>query len=247
MELRGRLAKWAAWPGWRRTAPVAGSVAANLVIATAVIASLSAVHADNRLLNLNSLSVTLVSDSLPPPPSDTPRAMPQRPATPTLKAEQTPALRRDPSAATAASSAPSGGLADAESVYVGPEGLAGNGPPLGLKSMLEKDPCNSVEARLRGNCDSKFGKMLAKGELVQTPTPEQLKRMYPGLIVEADCGSKHLGCIQPDWISSNGTHPVGNKSPMSGGAGQLGGFHELVGRLGPPNEYHRDPGFGDGG
>ncbi len=129
-------------------------------------------------------------------------------------------------------------------VYIGPPGAVQAGPPLGLRGLLKKDPCNNLIEKMRGDCDTKWGKLLAEGEVVQEPSIEQLKRMYPGFVDEPACGSSHMGCLQADWRSLNGTRPM-MRGPASGGPAGLGGPAAGVGRLPPPNEYHRDPGFGD--
>jgi hypothetical protein len=69
--------------------------------------------------------------------------------------------------------------------------------------------------------------------------------MYPGFGEEPSCGSSHMGCIKKDerWTSLNGTHEVARKNGAS--TARLGSINEMIGRLGPRNEYQRDPGFGD--
>jgi hypothetical protein len=187
------------------------------------------------------ISVTLLPD-LPTPSRPEPQASAPRPAPPVPRRET--ARKAKPAAPE-----PSSSVTTAEpdgDVYVGPPSATAQvGPPLGLRSLLEKDPCSSVAEKMRGDCSTKWAKLIEKGEYVQEPTREQLKRMYPGFGEEPSCGSSHMGCIKAGerWTSLNGTHEVTRKN--GAGTSRLGSINEMIGRLGPHNEYHRDPGFGD--
>ncbi len=91
--------------------------------------------------------------------------------------------------------------------------------------------------------------MATLGDLLIEPSIEEMQKLYPGFAPPRfGACSKHMGCYsdyEGEWRSLNGTRAVGLKSPMAGGAGSLGGMHDMVGRLAPPNPYHVDPGFGD--
>jgi hypothetical protein len=257
MKPGAQIAKWAEWSGWRRIAPTAGSLLVNVTVLVVVGGNLAAGGMEPpkpRPGIAQPLTVTLVAEIPPlarPEPPDlqpaAPRAAPaESEVVPVAAALPRPKERKAaPSATAPSSSAPA--TDDETGVYVGPPGVAQIGPPLGLQGLLKKDPCNSVPARMRGDCDSKWGKMLAEGDIVQAPSAELLARLYPGFGNQDNCQSIHMGC--PDktkpWVSSIGTHSVGVKGPMAGGPGSLAGMNETVGRLGPKNDYQRDPGFGD--
>lgn len=238
MEMRNRIAGWASWAGWRRIAPFAASVLVNGAIVIAVT-SLAAGGME-PVRRPAAISVTLVPDTLPTraqPPAPAPQPAP-------------PAVHREASRkAEPLTPQTSPGVSSAEpdgEVYVGPpDATAQVGPPLGLRSLLEKDPCNSVAERMRNECSLKWAKLMAQGEYVQAPTREQLKRMYPGFGEEPSCGSSHMGCIKAGerWTSLNGTHAVGRRNGAM--TNRLGSINENLDRLGPKNEYQRDPGFGD--
>lgn len=245
MEMRNRIMGWAgrtSWGqiGWRRLAPLAASVLVNAIIVVG-ITSLTA-RGMQPIARPAAISVTLLPDLPPPPSRPEPRASAPRPAPPVIR--QAPGRKAEPVAPQpdpgAAAPSPDG------EVYVGPpDASAQAGPPLGLRSLLEKDPCSSAAERTRGDCSTKWAKLIEKGEYIQEPTREQLKKMYPGFGEEPSCGSKHMGCIKADeeWTSLNGTHAVTRKN--GAGTARLGSINEMIGRLGPHNEYQRDPGFGD--
>jgi hypothetical protein len=240
MEMRNRIMGWARWAGWGRFAPLAGSVLVNAII-VAGITGLTA-RGMQPIARPAAISVTLLPDLPPPPSRPEPHASAPRPAPPVPHRET--GRKAEPAAPDAAPSfatpAPDG------EVYVGPpDASAQVGPPLGLRSLLEKDPCSSVSERVRGDCSLKWAKLIERGEYVQEPTREQLKKMYPGFGEEPSCGSRHMGCIKKDerWTSLNGTHEVTRKNGAS--TARLGSINEMIGRLGPHNEYQRDPGFGD--
>ena len=239
MEMRNRIAGWAASAGWRRTAPFAASVLVNLAI-VAAIASLGAGGME-PIRRPAAISVTLLPDITPPPSRPEPAASAPSPS-PAIRHEASrkpaPAAPAPPS--SVASAAPDG------DVYVAPPAASAQvGPPLGLRSLLEKDPCNGVADKMRSDCALKWSKLMAQGEYVQAPTREQLKRMYPGFGEEPSCQSSHMGCIKTGerWTSLNGTHEVTRRNGAS--TSRLGSINQMNGRLGPANEYQRDPGFGD--
>lgn len=248
MRLRQRIV---GWTGWRRVAPACGSVVVNAIALSVVMTGLTAGGTETsrqRAAPRPAIAVTLISET--PPPKPQPRkaapvesrsAPPPAETSPRSPANFVPAKRKTetPSAGSHAPTAE-----NEDGVYIGPPGVDQGGPPLGLRGLLKKDPCNNLMEKLRGDCDLKWGKLLAEGEVVQEPSIEQLKRMYPGFVDEPSCGSSHMGCLEADWRSLNGTRPF-PRGPASGGPAGLGGPASGVGRLPPPNEYHRDPGFGD--
>jgi hypothetical protein len=154
-----------------------------------------------------------------------------------------PPLARNEKPKQAARPAPGSAPAeDEDGVYLGDTDFALSGVPLGLRGLMEEDPCAERAGKLRLDCDT-WSEKVAKGDLLAAPTLAQLKRMYPGFV--ETCRWK-VGCQEGEWISSNGTRSVFNSrgSPMMAGAGSLGGLHESVERLGF-NPDHTDPGFGD--
>jgi hypothetical protein len=240
MEMRSRIVGWTSWAGWRRIAPFAGSLLVNALIVVGVT-SLAAGGME-PIPRQSAISVTLLPDLPPPPTRPVPRAIAPRPAPPVVRRETD--RKSEPVAPQPApgvvTPAPDG------EVYVGPpDASAQAGLPPGLRSLMEKDPCSSVAERMRGDCAQKWAKLLPPGEYIPEPTREQLKRMYAGFINEPDCGSKHMGCIDKNekWTSLNGTHAVGRRNGAM--TNRLGSINENLDRLGPKNEYQRDPGFGD--
>ncbi|MBU6319083.1 MAG: hypothetical protein KGS00_05475 [Alphaproteobacteria bacterium] len=118
--------------------------------------------------------------------------------------------------------------------------------PAGLRSLLAIDPCADTLERLRKDCRLKWAGAMAPGGGVAPQVLEELAEAFPGFKPEGVFCSLHLGCSASAQARNlNGTRPVDRVSPMASGAGGLGGPHDLVGRLPPPNPYHVDPGFGD--
>jgi hypothetical protein len=250
MMLRERMAaaaRWSGWPGlvdWRRYAPAAGSVVTHIVILVG-LASFLAASGGERMPPKPpppTLQVTLVAET--PAPAGRPLAPPVVPRpTPPAKAdslpEAPPPAAKNDKQRQAANPAPA---AVDEGVYLGETDLALSGVPLGLRGLMEEDPCAGRSGKLKIDCAT-WSDRIAKGELLAAPTLAELKRMYPGFV---ETCRWRVGCQEGEWISANGTRSVYNYngSPMMSGAGGLGGINELVGRLGF-NPDATDPGFGD--
>jgi hypothetical protein len=182
-----------------------------------------------------------------PTPPDAPKAPPR--SDPKSEAAEAPPVAKDPrkdqKQQAAARPAIAGGAPsqDEGGVYLGDSELAASGVPLGLRSLLEADPCKPKNGLPRGDCGPTWSEKFASNGFEIIPTEAQLRRMYPGII--PPCPYK-VGCEGGEWISANGTRSVFNArgSPMMSGAGGLGGINETVSRLGF-NQDHTDPGFGD--
>ncbi len=114
--------------------------------------------------------------------------------------------------------------------------------PRGLAGLLGRDPCDDPRERLRlPDCPSAFG---SGGSNVRAGDIENMQVAALEKEFGPQCTQLH-GCLPMPTKTLNGLNPVESRSAMSAGAARLGGIHDLVGRLGPPNWYHVDPGFGD--
>lgn len=140
-----------------------------------------------------------------------------------------------------------GGQVDSLTEFVtpGPTGIVGE-VPAGLRSLLSVDPCEDTLERLKKDCRLRWAGAMAPGGGVSAEILEELAEAFPGIKPDGVFCSLHLGCgAAAQILNLNGTRPVDRVSPMASGPGGLGGPHDLVGRLPPPNPYHVDPGFGD--
>jgi hypothetical protein len=252
MKLRELIAGWPQWPGWRRYAPAAGSVATHVVLGLALASMLAATSKPQRLgvIAPRQLEVTLVAETpLPPrgirptPPEPRRTPPPSQPKAEVLPdAPRTEKDSRKDQKQQQAAAEPS--ATDEGGVYLGESSVALSGIPLGLRSFFETDPCHPKKGLPRGDCGSQWAEKLAKSDTLLVPTAQQLRRMYPGIIPA--CPYK-AGCDGlPEGKLNNGTRSVFNSfgSPMMAGAGSLGGMSQTVERLGF-NPDHTDPGFGD--
>jgi hypothetical protein len=263
MKLRERAGEFLRWPGWLRCAPAAGSVATHIVFGVAIFSVLAATSKPSpreTRFATPQLEVTLVAESLPPKgskptPPDAPKAPPQSEVSPSTDGAPpiARAPRKDDKRRAGERPAISGGKPSEEEggVYLGDSDLADSGVPLGLRSLLESDPCAPKKGLPRGDCGPSWTQKFASNTYTITPTEQQLRRMYPGII--PPCPYK-VGC-NDSAKNINGTRSVGRPppgsirdtgsgSPMAGGAAGLGGLHDSIGRLGF-NPDHTDPGFGD--
>jgi hypothetical protein len=263
MKLRERAGELLRWPGWRRTAPVAGSAIAHVVLGAAILSVLAATSTPSPRAPSQiapQLEVTLVAESLPPKgirptPPDAPKAPVQSDAIPSTDTAPPTARapRKNEKQQSGARPPIAGGKPseDEGGVYLGDSDLADSGVPLGLRGLLEADPCEPKKGLPRGDCGATWTQKFASNTYTITPSEQQLKRMYPGII--PPCPYKS-GC-ERSAMNVNGTRSVGRAppgssrdtgsgSPMAGGAAGLGGPHDSIGRLGF-NPDHTDPGFGD--
>ncbi len=243
-----RLQLVATWPGWRRHAPAAGSVAFHLVTAALIAATLGvaagapATNApDEEFLAID--LVSLPPEEIPPPSSGVtpPRAPAPRP-TATEPAPSISGPRHTPLVPETPSTP--GGPADSDSVYLGPPSvLIGPGTPPGLAGLMGRDEC---AARFGPKSKECAGQELAartgdKDSLMprsRLELAEHFGAYMPTCLYLVGCDEKR------EYISPAGTRAPPPQSPASAGAEQLGGIHDSVGRL-DFNPDHFDRGFGD--
>lgn len=263
MKLRERLEQGLRWPGWRRWAPAAGSFVAHVFLGMAVFSMLAATARPSRVVVPlpSSLEVTLVAETAAPPPGRRPTppdAQKARPRSESLPdAADTQPIAKDPrkdqkkQGALRPDIAGGTPLDDKGGVYLGDAAMADSGAPLGLRSLMEEDPCKPKKGLPRGDCGPRWAEKFASNNVQILPTEAQLRRMYPGII--PPCPYK-VGCDAGEWRSSIGTRSVAGRdgaagrmyygNAMNAGAAGLGGIHDIVPRL-PFNPDHVDPGFGD--
>lgn len=236
-------AGWSAirrWDGWRRYAPVVGSVAAHIFVGAAIVSVMAASTVKPQPAwsppSPPELQVTLIAETPRPQPRPAerpaprpPRAaadadtIPDRPRTAPRKEE-----KRKPEAA------------EEESVFV-PPSIFNDNVPLGLRNMASEDRCNPRKSLRPADCGPQWSDKIAPAQSWQLASADELKQYYGDII--GPCRF-NVGCEPGEWISSIGTRSVAG-SPMAGGAASLtGGAESQTGRL-PPHPDHRDPGFGD--
>jgi hypothetical protein len=252
MVLRDRIAVVVRWPGWagltnwRRYAPAAGSVVTHIVLAAVFVSFLAASGGERMPLKPAPpmLEITLVAETPTAPIRPLAPGPPPRPTQPRASdpSPEAPPVAKNQNQKRSAGPAPAAPADSEDGVYLGDADLALSQVPLGLRGLMEEDPCANRAGKLRLDCET-WSEKIGRGELLAAPTLAQLKRMYPGFV---ETCRWRVGCDGGEWASTNGTRSVYsyNGSPMMSGAGGLGGIHELVGRLGF-NPDHTDPGFGD--
>jgi len=233
-----------AWPGWRRYGPAAGSIATHVVLLAAVASMLGAVGKsppERPRLPSPSLEVTLVAETPPPrsvraplePPRVLPRAQPDAEAPPAAEPRKDQKLREAASQQLAATAEPSD-----DGVYLG---ASPPGAPLGLRSLLESDPCKFANGLKNKDCGMRWSEKIPQGDALRLASKEELRQLYGEFMPVCP---HWVGCEPHEWISTNGTRSFGGTSPMASGAGGLQGIHDLVGRL-PQKPDFVDRGFGD--
>jgi hypothetical protein len=251
MELPARIRQWADWPGWKKHAPAAGSVAAHLVVGIVVAGFMAAsgktLPPVGEAAPRPVLEVSLLTDSLPLP-SETARS-PSNGATkapPSAVGGDTVPVatpkRKDQGPAAPDAPAPTAS-AGAGSVVLGPSPFAMPERKGGIEGLASNDPCTARIGIKPKECGTNWAAKIGNQASLMPRSKEDLKQFYAEFI--APCPWK-VGCEGGEWKSSNGTRSVYsyNGSPMMSGAGGLGGINELTGRLGF-NPDHTDPGFGD--
>jgi len=229
MELRDRIAASIGPALRRRIAPALGSVVTHAAMALALVslmaASTSPKPAPLRVQRPPELEVTLIAETPPimrqttpspstAPPSSTPRSdsVPAAPAEKPRKGHKQAAKKPAPT------------HSDDEGVYVGPSVLSQSDVPLGLRGMLEADPCSwNEESRKSPQCAPSWGQKLALGGLLVEPSEATLKRMYPGFGEGPSRGDMLKQRHEPGVFQPRGL--------PNGGVEGLGGIHDLVGRL----------------
>ena len=235
------------WPGWRRHAPVAGSVGAHVVGAVVAMATLGAAAGAPVRPPPPSpeafIAIDLVAE-LPPEAGVTPppRTAAPRPDASTDTAPPDPRKRAQPSGPALpgpASPAPSGG-ADGDTVYIPPSIMVGPGPA-GLQGLTSNDRCSGRYGPKPKDCPSDLAGRFGTMDSLLPRSKDDLAQHYADYMPTCPYRS---GCEPGERRTINGAHAVNNNGPAAGGAGSLGGLHDSVGRLGF-NPDHTDQGFGD--
>lgn len=258
MNWRERLQLIADSPGWRRHAPVGGTI----VVHGVVIAGVAGMMATAKpIAEIRREPRQLIAIELLPDPNTIADVLPAG-VTPPPRVRKSPAAT-DPRTATTPTRPAAGPpvatnedkhKAAGDTVYLGPPSIfADPKAPPGLASLMGNDPCAT---RLGVKPKECAGRDLAARtgpmDSLMPRSQDQLAQHYAEFM--PTCGLRS-GCDGGEWISTNGTRSVGRPPPGSandrgvgtpgaGGAASLGGLHTSVGRLGF-NRDHTDPGFGD--
>jgi hypothetical protein len=170
---------------------------------------------------------------LPPPPAPSRPAAPQPPSQrPSVTTPDNPAIRRPDDAPQTWITAPA-------------ETATAPQAPTGLRGLIEKDPCLDPAERLRRpDCPLAFDPK--RPSRLETAIEEKLARdQFLAFATRENCSVTH-GCMDgalPTEVM--GVRKAKPGTAMSAGASSLGGLHDSIGRLDPPNWYHVDPAFGD--
>lgn len=116
--------------------------------------------------------------------------------------------------------------------------------PLGLRGLLETNPCSQVMERLRGDCDSRWTELAEQGGLDFSPKLEELAKMYPGFQPEAAVSMFGMPKApeqltrRPSLAGGRTMAPLGS---IPSGVATAGGPADQTGRLPPPSALHADP------
>lgn len=233
---------------WRSYGPAASSVAAH-GLAVLLVATLVTAPVLRDDLIMRPLAVTLIPDLqpdvAPPPAIPEPQPAPAaRPAPAPVVAEPIPAERRStaPTADRPAPVTPGAGATE-DDFFVPPP--AETGAPLGLRGLLETDPCGQVIERLRGDCDSRWTALSEQGGLDYSPTLEELSKLYPGFQPPGPAASPFGIPKAPERLtrkpSLSGGQVMAPLGDIRSGVGTAGGAADQTGRLPPPSAMHADP------
>lgn len=185
MELREGIAKLSQWSGWRRAGPATVSLVTHAVLGGAffaLIASAVPVRMGNpqSVLDIELIAEAMPAEGLVPTPPDARRAPP--PSANKDEAVPLDAQTREsrPEQISANSDNWDGARSEEDGgVYRG-QSAARSGVPLGLRSLLESDPCNPEDGKPYGNCSQNWGALMASGDKSVTPSYERLAELYPG-------------------------------------------------------------------
>jgi hypothetical protein len=236
-KLRDSVAHLATWNGWRRYGPAAGSVATHIAIGAAAVTLLAASNKP-KPMGERALEVTLIAEAalnppsmsaLPPEAPTPPKSQPKEEAIPDTQAAPRRQARKPASRQTGApETIPEAGSNDEDSVYIGPMANAPPGVPLGLRSLLETDPCHPQDGIPRGDCRTDWAALMERGDLSITPSYMRLRELYPGYQAPERQTRRTSGVFRPG-------------GPMPGGPAGIGGINDLTGRV----PRRPDNGFGD--
>jgi hypothetical protein len=249
MELWARItgSPLARWDGWRRFALAAGSSLAHV----AVLAAMATMMAATAKVGARPpppqtppppmLSVTLVSDVAPKPLPKVPDPQPPTSANtsevmpvPPKKKNERAAPKPEPLTAPAAQA-----QADSEVIPLPP---SPTGVPLGLKKLLETNPCSQFLEKMRGDCSMRWAKLAEEGNLAYSPTLEALAKMYPDFEPDDPTVPRWVP-KRPSRNNLRGNGPImAAEGVMPGGPGGGTGVENITGRL---PMAHPDPVFGN--
>lgn len=199
---------------WQRYAPAGAALVLHGIVAVVMIAmlpaqSLATIAPPPRPPE-SVLKVELVAAAAEPSPPPEGR----RPAPPDLKKappHPEPSLAPVTDAPVAAGDDPKkkkqqalngppvqpGGAEDQQGgVFLG-DGSALSGVPLGLRSLYEKDSCETLQSVLAKNCKDAWTTKLARADASVEPSILDLQAMYPGLSVSDIVGFHMGGAAQP--------------------------------------------------
>lgn len=226
------------WPGWRRHAPAAGSVAVHLIALGLVAATLGA--ASGAPTTSEPAEEYLAIDLVALPPEEV--APPEAGVTPPRPAVTAPSIA-DPRRRPQAPAAPAtpGDAPDGDTVYLPPSILKDPGPA-GLKGLMRDDRCaDPIPERRPRECATDLAARVGNMDSVLPRSKADLAQHFGAFM--PTCAYR-VGCEPGERRTSTGAHAVDNNGMAAGGAASLGGLHDSVGRLGF-NPDHTDPGFGD--
>lgn len=237
------------WPGWRRQAPAAGSVAVHLIALGLIAATLGAAAGAPTTSEAAEEFLAIDLVTLPPEEIASPEAG-VTPPRPTVTAPSISDPRRRPQA-PAAPTTP-GDTPDSDTVYLPPSILKGPGPA-GLRGLTGDDRCSDpIPERRPRDCATDLAARVGNMDSVLPHSKADLAQHFADFM--PTCAYR-VGCEPGPRRTMNGSMPAGRPAPGSandrgsgtphaGGPAGLGGLHDSIGRLGF-NPDHTDPGFGD--
>jgi hypothetical protein len=191
MELRESIARVARWPilkwqGWRRFGPASGSLGVHAVLGAAFITLLASAASPMRMGDIGPfVEIELLAEAppaegslaTPPDARSTPAPAPDADDAVLIAERTREKLQQDDGPN---SEAWQGAKSDEDGgVYYG-NAAARSGVPLGLRSLLETDPCAPEDGDARGDCSRNWAAMMARGDKSMTPSYERLAELYPG-------------------------------------------------------------------
>jgi len=256
MEWRERIDQLAAWPGWRRHGPAAGSVTVHLGLVAVIASVLGTAGASDaprprppEFMELTFVPVAAVPE---PEPELSAGVTPPRAPAPAPKAsgETPPDPRRQKRVATATTPNPAP-TSEPGGEYLPPAILLPGGAK-GLDALAYGNPCEAKIGKKPKHCVDNWAARVGPMDSMTPRSKQELAEHFAEYM--PTCRWK-VGCEGGQWISNNGTRSVAKAPPgsaddrgqmaaMAGGAASLGGLNTIVGRLGF-NPDHTDPGFGD--
>lgn len=130
---------------------------------------------------------------------------------------------------------------DAPQTWITPAPAEPGSPeaPAGLRGLMRRDPClDPVERLRRQDCPPEFDRQAMASARAKDIEQRRDRDQFLAFAERKNCSVSH-GCMD-DIEPGSVARPTARSATSS-----LGGMNDTVGRLGPPNWYHVDPGFGD--